>query len=160
VLARLCDVLAGHTGSAGRCWFCVGDGYGQTSGPQATVTFTAEDDSIADTAEPEPELILPPEFPPEVIDGPRVRLPQRDYLLLEGPLDAAGEVAMGIFPQSPNLFWPDDRSWCVATEIDLDSSYLGGSAALVRDVLADDRLEAVPVSVDDPVWATSDDINR
>jgi hypothetical protein len=48
----------------------------------------------------------------------------------------------------------------VATEIDLDSSYLGGSAALVRDLLADGRLEAVPASVADPVWANSDHINR
>lgn len=159
-LARLCEVLAAHTGAAGRCWFCVWDGYGPTSGPHASVSFSAEDDSLAGSAEPEPEVILPPEFPPDVINGPRVRLPERSYLLLEGPLDAAGEVAMGIFPQSPNLFWPGDRAWCVATEIDLDSSYLGGSAALVRDVLADGRLEAVPVSVDDPVWATSDDINR
>jgi hypothetical protein len=159
-LARLCEVLAAHTGAAGRCWFCVWDGYGPTSGPHASVSFSAEDDSLAGSAEPEPEVILPPEFPPDVINGPRVRLPERSYLLLEGPLDAAGEVAMGIFPQSPNLFWPDDRAWCVATEIDLDSSYLGGSAALVRDLLADGRLEAVPASVADPVWANSDHINR
>jgi hypothetical protein len=164
LLAALCDVLAVHTRSAGRCWFCVWDGYEQTSGPHALVTFSAQRGSLAgedaSAGEPEDERILPPEFPPGVIGGPRVQLPKRSYLLLEGPLDAAGELAMSIFPQSPNLFWPDDRAWCVATEIDLDSTYLGGSPALVRDVMADDRLEALPASVDDPVWANSDDINR
>src|SRR4051812_25653228 len=87
-------------------------------------------------------------------------LPCKGARLLEGPLDAAGELAMSLFPQSPNLFWPDDRAWCVATEIDLDSTYFGGTAALVAEVLADERLEAVPVEVTDPVWADSDDVNR
>ncbi|WP_344238590.1 hypothetical protein [Kribbella hippodromi] len=93
-------------------------------------------------------------------DGPLVELPNRSYVLMEGPLGAAGELARSLLPQSPNLFWPDDRAWCVATEIDLDSTYLGGTAALIADVLADERLEAVRVEVTDLVWADSDDVNR
>lgn len=154
LLAALCDVLARHTTSGDRCWFCAWDGYGATSGGRATVIFTSEGDGL-----PEPDL-LPPEFPPDLVNGPRVELPERSYLLLEGPLDAAGELAMSLFPQSPSLFWPDDRAWCVATEIDLDSTYFGGTAALVAEVLADERLEAVPVEVTDPVWADSDEVNR
>ena len=49
---------------------------------------------------------------------------------------------------SPNLWWPDDRAWCVATEIDLAWTYVGGSAALIDDVLASAALEAQPVSPD------------
>ncbi|GAA2828408.1 hypothetical protein [Kribbella solani] len=120
-LSALGEVLARHTGTAERCWFCVWDG----------------DE-----------------------DRPRVELPNRSYLLLEGPLDAAGELARSLLPQSPNVFWPDDRAWCVATEIDLDSTYLGGTAELVAEVLADERLEAVRVEVTDPVWADSDELNR
>ena len=168
LLAALCDVLAAHTGSGRRCLFCVWDGYEQTSGPHAVVTFTAERGSPADDVtssgerehEPAEPQILPPEFPPSVLSGPRVCLPERSYLLLEGPLAAAGELGMSVFPQSPSLFWPDDHAWCVATDVDLDSTYLGGSSALVRDVLADERLEALPVSVADPVWIDSDEINR
>jgi hypothetical protein len=89
-----------------------------------------------------------------------VELPRRTYLLLEGPLDAAGELRVApTTPQSPSLFWPDDRAWCVATDVDLDSTYLGGSAALVADLLADERLEVFGVDVTDPVRATSDDVN-
>ena len=50
---------------------------------------------------------------------------------------------------SPNLWWPDDRAWCVATEIDLAWTYVGGSAALISDVLASPRLEAQPASPND-----------
>jgi len=152
VLAALCDVLAAHTGSSQHCFFCTLDGYGQ----HATVTFTAERDSDGDGGDREPERIVPP----DVTGSARVQLPERGYLLLEGPLAAAGELGTTIFPQSPSLFWPEDHAWCVATDVDLDSTYLGGSAALVRDLLADERLEALPVSVTDPVWIDSDEVNR
>ncbi|MFD8386093.1 hypothetical protein ACFV2X_47625 [Streptomyces sp. NPDC059679] len=154
-LAALCDVLARHTTSGDRCWFCVWDGYEPTSDGRATIIFTSKEGD----GRPEPNL-LPPEFPSGIVNGPRVELPQRSYLLLEGPLDAAGELAISLFPQSPNLFWPNEQAWCVATETDLDSTYLGGTAALVADVLADERLEAVRVEVTDPVWADSDEVNR
>jgi hypothetical protein len=45
-----------------------------------------------------------------------------------------------------NLWWPDDRAWCVATEIDLAWTYVGGPAALIGDVLANPHLEAQPAS--------------
>jgi hypothetical protein len=63
-------------------------------------------------------------------------------------------------PQSPNLFWPADKAWCVATEIDLDSTYVGGSAALIAAILSDERLEAFPADVTDDITAGSDEINR
>jgi hypothetical protein len=47
---------------------------------------------------------------------------------------------------SPNLWWPDDRAWCIATETDLAWTYVGGSAALISEVLANPRLEAQPAS--------------
>ncbi len=46
---------------------------------------------------------------------------------------------------SPQLWWPDDRSWLVATEIDLVSTYIGGSDRLADELLADDQLEAIRV---------------
>ncbi len=87
-------------------------------------------------------------------DAPRVRRPARDYRLFHRPL------AQGHFGhQSPNLAWPDDRAWCVATEVDLDSTYVGGSTALAEALLADQHIEAWPVRVDDPIDHGSDHLN-
>ena len=55
-----------------------------------------------------------------------------------------------LFYQSANIVWPDDRSWCLATDIDLNSSYLGGTKALIEAVLRHEALEAYDASADDP----------
>jgi hypothetical protein len=157
LLSALCDVLASHTRTPEHCWFCVWDGYTRTPGPDAVFTATKPGEPADEAAD---SRVLPPRFPPGTASLPEVVLPERPYLLLDGPLDAAGELAMTSYDQSPSLLWPDDRAWFVATDVDLDSTYLGGSAALVRDLLADARLEAVEAIVTDPVWADSDDINR
>ena len=157
LLSTLCDILAAHTSTPDRCWFCVWDGYSRSPGPDATVVSVAPDGAPDESSQ---VGVLPPPFPPGGASLPEVDLPERPCVLLQGPLDAAGELGMSMFDQSPSLFWPDDRAWLVATDIDLDSTYLGGSAALVRDLVADQRLEAVPASVTDSVWADSDDVNQ
>lgn len=48
----------------------------------------------------------------------------------------------------------------MAGDTDLDSTYLGGSTELIRELLADERLEAWPVSASDPIDAGSDSVNR
>jgi hypothetical protein len=50
----------------------------------------------------------------------------------------------------PNLWWPNDRAWFVATEIDLVSTYVGGSADLVRAIVASPEIEAFEVAADGP----------
>lgn len=49
--------------------------------------------------------------------------------------------------RTPNLLWPaePDRrpAWMVATDLDVDSTIVAGSARLVGRILGDDRLEAV-----------------
>jgi hypothetical protein len=82
-------------------------------------------------------------------DGPRVELPGRNYVLFVGPLAGLPALMDVQDGHSPNLWWPDDRAWCVATEIDLAWSYVGGPAALISDALANPRLEAQPASPDD-----------
>jgi hypothetical protein len=81
--------------------------------------------------------------------GPRVRLPWRDYVLFVGPLAALPSLVDSQDGQTPNLWWPDDRAWCVGTEIDLPWTYIGGSAALIKDLLADPRIETQPADPDD-----------
>jgi hypothetical protein len=68
----------------------------------------------------------------------------RDYLLFTGSV-VEGEG----WQAGPNLWWPNDRAWMVANEIDLDwYSLIGGTHALCVELTA---LGARPVTVDDPL---------
>lgn len=40
-----------------------------------------------------------------------------------------------------------DHAWCVATEIDLDSTYVGGSEACIEELLANSELEVARLDV-------------
>jgi len=107
------EVLAVHTSTPHRCWFCMWEGWGPSS------------------------------------SGPRVQLPGRDYLLFVAPLHAMPALVDSQEGRTPNLWWPDDHAWCVASEIDLPWTYVGGSATLIAGLLADTRLEVQPASPSD-----------
>jgi hypothetical protein len=59
----------------------------------------------------------------------------------------------------PQIWWPDDRAWCVATEIDLDSTYVGGSRAFIERLMGEPELEVMPAVLDDRVDLGADTIN-
>jgi hypothetical protein len=173
-LAALLDVLAGHTDAPQECWFAVWEGWGWTTGGVSTISFAQLDDHpaaptvVPDTvheAQPAPFVAEPATTDSALPDHwARVELPSRKYVLFGGPLDAALEVGYWptpnwFLPQSPSIFWSDDVSWCVATEIDLFCTYVGGSRALIDDLLADERLEVWEAHLDDPVAHDSDVLN-
>lgn len=81
---------------------------------------------------------------------PRVQLPNRQYLLHTGPIHAA-MAFVNDKRQTANLWWPQHHGWCVASEIDLPWTYLGGPESLIETVLADTRLEAMPARPEDPI---------
>jgi len=138
-LGVLIDVLARHTTTPKRCYFCLWDGFGDIHGSPSVAVCYASDDDDGPVAPP----TIPPAFAQEVMNGPRVVLPSREYLLFEGPLADAGRWgAADLVPgmerdpiNSPNLFWPADRAWLVATEIDLPATYVGGSEALISELV-------------------------
>lgn len=53
----------------------------------------------------------------------------------------------------------DLKVWFVATEIDLNSTYVGGSPAAIAELLASPQLAAYPVSPGDPIDSSSDAVN-
>jgi hypothetical protein len=82
--------------------------------------------------------------------GPRVQLPNRDYFLYEGPVEAVtAPTRFSPGGQTANLWWPSDRAWAVASEIDLAWTYVAGPAELVDALVADDRIEALRAGRDD-----------
>jgi hypothetical protein len=93
-------------------------------------------------------------------DLPLLPVGNRCFLLVRGPLRlAAANFVPEPAEQSANLWWPADRSWCVGTDTDLMSTYVGGSAATVAALLAADGLEACPAEPTDPVTPDSDAVN-
>lgn len=116
------------------------------------------------------DLPTGPDVDPGVLAGPRLELPTRRHLLFAGALGdvaalADGTASADVTPfrpgdRTPSLLWPDDRTWCVATEVDFDSTLVGGSRALVDAVLADETLEAFEVGVDGSLGVDGDEVNR
>jgi hypothetical protein len=61
---------------------------------------------------------------------------------------------------TPSLAWPDDRSWCVATEIDFDSTLVACGEDCAAVLLADDRIEALRVPPEGRLDIEGDLLNR
>jgi hypothetical protein len=118
---RLADVLARQTTTAAECLFGRWDGFGYD--------------------------LVDPDVPPRLLlrGG-------RDVVLVRGTVeDAVRNLAPEPHEQSANLWWPADQAWCVVTDVDLRSSYVGGSAACVAELLAAEGIEALPAAPEDPV---------
>jgi hypothetical protein len=134
------------------CWFCVWDGFGwDTASTMVALTETGRPAEIIEEPVRDP-------VPGPVREGPRVHLPHRDYFLYSGPAEAAVTLASldGTWGQCPNIWWPADHTWCVASEIDLQWTYVGGPRGLIDAVLSDDRIEALAAAPDDPVSRVED----
>ncbi len=104
---------------------------------------------------------------PDLLDAPVLELPGRRHLLLTGTLDdvvaLAGATTISGRPvpggRTPSLLWSDNRSWYVATEVDFDSTLVGGPHRLIEALLADDTLEAFEVSETDSLMIDGDQVN-
>ncbi|AZI57088.1 hypothetical protein EH165_01820 [Nakamurella antarctica] len=73
--------------------------------------------------------------------------------------DSAPWVGNTVRPQSPSILWPDDHSWVLATEIDFDSTLVGGTAALIDELVSDPSLEVLPIDVEADLSCEGDGLN-
>jgi hypothetical protein len=85
-------------------------------------------------------------------------LPQRNYWLYGGTVAEAAHSFDRFPDRQANLWWPADRAWLVASEIDFDSTVVAGSRALIDAVLAS-ALEALEVTVDTDLSSLGDTLN-
>ena len=122
----LYDVVQEFTESPYLHYFCFWDGYGQ-------------EDCI-----------------PILRGWPKVRIDigveTRNYFLFRGRLDS-GMVEQAFWLQSPSIWWPADRAWCIVTDVDAMETWIGGSAACVERILNHPLLEALPITLD--AWLDS-----
>ncbi|AOD24491.1 hypothetical protein IM25_18105 [Rhodococcus sp. p52] len=85
-----------------------------------------------------------------------LRLPHRDNLLVHGTVR---DVVRTLGSWGPNLWWPQDRAWLVATDIDLMSTYIGSSTDCALALAAHPDLEVIDTSKLRKVTWDSDEIN-
>ena len=84
---------------------------------------------------------------------------QRWWDLFRAPLDQMDLSFYEGMDQTANMIWPDDHSWCLATDIDLNTTYIGGREPLIQDLLAGDALEVWPAEPDDDISFNADTLN-
>jgi hypothetical protein len=89
----------------------------------------------------------------------RLDLRTRELAVLRGPIGLARESISAFRFQSPYSWWSPEGQWCVTTDIDLSSTYVGGTAAIAEALFQDDQLEVLPASPWDPIGLDGDRIN-
>jgi len=114
---RALNLLAQHTTTADRCYFCIWDGYG----------------NISLEAIPGKQTIL--------------ELPHRSYTFMEGPIDALHtwetDLGQGTPFEPPAIVWPADHSWCFLSDVDPHWAGIGASAEAISQLLDDPTLDIV-----------------
>lgn len=94
-------------------------------------------------------------LPVGIMKSERFKLPNREYLLMRGPISEATKIgwtfAESFHAESPNLLWPSDRGWLMANEIDFDVTLIGGSESLVAAILDSNSLTAERFNVTDAI---------
>jgi hypothetical protein len=140
----LYEVLAAHTCTPDDCYFCLWEGIGDLYAGDERQSF----DPRSGVWRTWPRAT--PAFSPSVLDGPKVVVPNRKYLLFRGPLSGAGDWgAADLRPGYPRGYlpaafvWPADHAWCVAHDIDPHWAGIGADADVVDQLVADPRLDVV-----------------
>ncbi len=170
--AALAAVLAPFTTTPDPCWFCVWDGFGGSKLPYAQKHKMQLPQRTYHLLKGPIEGINETFHQPAQSEHTRssqqlrrrwfryrpVGPPERGWRGID-PVAPPSGTPTSEFWQSANLWWPDDRAWFVATEIDLMSTYVGGSRECIDALLAAPKLEVLEAQIGDGIGYESDRIN-
>lgn len=97
------------------------------------------------------------------LDALRIRIGTRNYIAVHCNVGDYARLVQAsdnaVHKQLPNVLWPSDHSWFVSSDIDLDSTIVGGTNALIRDIIDDPTLEAFPADPDLDLSTSGDVVN-
>ncbi len=142
---HLVDVLRSYTTTPNAVSFALWDGLGWD---HATLYRPGH-----------PSALAPDPIPPSVRNGPRMRIPGRDYIVYRGSIEEA-LMWMPSQHQTPHYWWPKDHAWAVAGDVDLPWSIVAGGSDLIGRLVHDTVVEVVPITESDtldprPAWLTA-----
>lgn len=118
----------------------------------------------------------------EISEGPRLQLPNRAYVLFSGGIDEfrnpdwvaraawrerlneqygapADDPLFAPTALTPSILWPADHAWVSVTEVDYDSTIVGGSRELVAALLSTPGLEVWEIPVGTALHDGTDEVN-
>jgi hypothetical protein len=78
--------------------------------------------------------------------------------VLTGRVDELAEF-FGRRGEAPTIWWPDDRAWCVGSDVDLMTTYVGGSVDAIEALGCDLELETLAIPVGQGVEWDTDTVN-
>lgn len=170
-LAVLAGALARHTTTPESCLAAFWEGFGVLTGGTSVLLTSVRGD-------PERPAWLDDDRPtggehPEIAAAASIGLPGRDCLLLSLDVRALADRAWaresgfadapGLTEQTPTALWPEDLAWYLASEIDFDSTVIGGSRALVDEIVAlaaEGSIEALELPDEVDLTSAGDTVNR
>ncbi|MEV8145672.1 hypothetical protein [Specibacter sp. NPDC078709] len=151
VLAKVAAYLCEDTATPEHGVTAVWDGWGGLTSSAGYVQLTQGEDGASWVA-PQPEQTGPGLLPADVVNGEKLELPGRSYFLFETGARFYADPSWvnhapwhhePQWPQSPSILWPQDHSWVLVTEIDFDSTVVGGSWELISALAQDPDIEAL-----------------
>jgi hypothetical protein len=189
ILALAAEHLAVHTTTPDEGFVAVWSGWGGLMGaysstPARTFLTSTDDDAHArmlqrSIHDPFNGVFSKPAWQPGVLSdeisrGRLLDLPMREHVLFRGGVSELADedwptrapwadpraLEHGFSIESPSLVWPDDRAWVLVTEVDFDSTIVGGEPELIRALHADARLETIPVREGTDLTGDADEVNR
>jgi hypothetical protein len=154
----LVSMLRAYTSTPNNCWLAIWHGFSQLTGSVGTRVTGGRGLRawLRRRRAVHGDMF---ERPSELADAPTVSLPGREYFLYRGPIDVVprfGHVPGHL--QTPNMWWPEDRAWFVATEIDFDSTLVACTRACATALLASE-LEVMEVSPETRLDIDGDTVN-
>jgi hypothetical protein len=156
-LRAVLRTLTRYTRTADDCYFCLWDGWGNgIEGGEGARSLDYQTGTVSRGP------LIAPAFPPSVLHGPKVVVPNRAYFLFRGSVSDFGDWgAADPWPGQPRqnmpdpaFIWPADHAWCIANDVDPHWAGVGADGSAIDELLADSRLDVVPAdrSQDQPYY--------
>ena len=148
------EVLARFTTTPETCFFCIWEGWGWPGG--TSFAYLGSTGNAAD-----PHNVTGHEARREHDASGRIKITEPleiglfEYRLFTGALNVIEHTS----EESPSIWWPQDRAWCVSTDIDMTSTLVGGTAECIAALVGHPGLEAMPIAIDVRIDVEGDTVN-
>ncbi|WP_394247877.1 hypothetical protein [Arthrobacter pityocampae] len=172
ILAHVMTIAGEHTSTPDDVTAALWEGWSIESGTVWIAAFASDNDADnGDIHDVQPQRSkVDNRLATLLKNGPFLELPGRRYVLLatkdseltdpEWPQTAGMGWTDWLPGPMPQLIWPADHAWAIASEIDVDSTLIGGTYGFINELVEHSAIEAVRVGGRTDLTWDADDINR